>query len=332
MNTLVGSKMSFSTDRVLANIDEQLIKNSHRKFIEYTQHIITTDPVFLSLGMDHSKLHLSVEPRATVYLASLLAEPFGNFDADFITQATFACLCLDGFSQIVDDITDNSSSQVGALTHVSSILLGKAAQRYALLTGGNELFWYCWERYLEEASEAEKYLWKYRNRISTFEANDFTMMGQKSALINMSAALYASKTNKWEILDAVEAGLKKVAVGIQIMDDLFDWEEDEKAGINTYPLFLAKQHINSTTSLSESINSNVVLLNVLVAAKQYLTQAKNQFAPLGANSMIDFINLLIKNLNTGELYIYQLPSIKPAEYEVPKIKHLHKIIVPSLNH
>jgi geranylgeranyl pyrophosphate synthase len=199
-----------------------------------------------------------------------------------------------------------------------------------LVTCGNG-FWKYWEHYLEEASEAERLLWHHHGNVIPFEQTDFVMLGQKSALIKMSAALYASLTNRWEILDTIEKGLISVATGVQIIDDLLDWEEDEKAKIFTYPLVLAKQHCEAKQTLSESMNTSAVVLAVLKTATENLEQAKQSFKNVNAPSMVIFIDSLLQNLSTARWYVESENSLtKCSEFKL--IEYIRHVITPKMTH
>jgi hypothetical protein len=277
------------------NMDEIAVKHSFQRLLR------TISNLSLQPSQSADSLLSCVADRGPARVASLVAEPFGVKDWGLIEEATFASLCLDVFSHAVDDIADDPDSDNILLAHVGSLLLAKAAQVYAQLVAGDKRFWGCWERYLEQASEAERCLRQHRvDRLSSFEPTSFVMLGQKSALINMSAALYASLTEGWDLLEPLEQGLMAVATGIQLIDDLIDWEQDAMSGTYTYPLVLATQRWNEGRLLQDSISFDSVFVEILDLARMKMEEGKVYCKGVGAYRMVSFVDSLIGRLEDAK--------------------------------
>ncbi len=292
-----------------------------------------------SLGLDGnhgescSKLLLpALSLRASAYAAPLLAEPFGFTDWHLVQEVTFGSLCLDSFTHLVDDATDIPEGHSVLLHHVGSLLLAKGAQVYGELITRGDGFWKYWEDYFREASEAERFLWGRRGRIVPFGPTDFVMLGQKSALIKLSAAFYASVTGKWGILAPIQMALRDVSTGVQLIDDLFDWKEDERASAYTYPLALARKQCRAGQSVAEAINSDAVVPEVLRSAEFYLQRGRRCLQNVGAVEMGRYINMLIHEIREARVYVQDKP--KPIDNDFGDFIHrrLRRMISPRLGH
>ena len=313
----------------LANRETEIVEGAHKRLLAF---IASNSPAAHTPGSAiPEKLGVKI-PRASAYLPCLLAEPFGLTKPLVVEEAAFANLCLDLFSRAVDFSTDNAKMSDPTLIHLGSLCMGKAAQIYGNLLPRGDAFWKYWEQYLKEASESERFLWRHRASVVPFGKLDFTALGRKSALIKTTAAFYASLTNRWGNLDEVENGLDATATGVQIMDDLLDWEEDLEAGIYTFPLVLAKENLSPTQSVEHAINSPNVVIPVLCAAIESLTLGRRHFENVHAKSLVAFINALLGNIQDAKTYVEHLPAPKVAHHPVLVVRHLRRMITPRLAH
>jgi len=271
-----------------------------------------------------------IADRGPARAAILLSEPFGIENPRTIEEATFASLCLDVFSHAIDDIADDPTSDKTLLAHIGSLLLATAAQVYAQIIGDDTTFWDCWHRYLKQSSEAELYLQQCPEDLDDLDLNHLAMLGKKSSLVNMSAALYASLSDRWHLLEQLEQGLSAAATGIQLIDDLVDWREDSKSGVWTYPIALARRHSNSGT-LQQAISSGSLIIEVLDLAQTKLEEGRLHFESVEAYSMIQFIDSLITRVRKAKNY--PIPVTEPETTPViPYTEDLRWIIGPKLGH
>lgn len=305
----------------------ELVGQVHQRFLRFLD---STKVGKVELNLILKQLGTEI-PRASAYVPVLLAQSFGITKWQIVHEATFANFCLDFFSRSIDAATDRSDMNPLTL-HLGSLCLGKAAQVYGEFVTRNDGFWKFWEQYLNEASEAERVLWSHRNAIISFSRRDLELLGQKSALLKMSGAIYASLTNRWEILDTIENGLMSTASGVQIADDLLDWEQDFRAGIYTYPLVVAHEKRLADQSIESSINSTDVLRMVLDMATQKLEYGKVLFQKVHAISMVLLIDTLLKSVEEVKINVLEKSRPEFADDEVFRIKHIRRMIDPKLGH
>jgi len=300
--------------------DDVVVKRAFQRLLHTISHLSSHPPNgFLSCVAD----------RGPARAASLLAEPFGIRDWHLVEEATFASLCLDVFAHAIDDIADESEGDRIVLAHVGSLLLARAAQGYARLVGGDQAFWACWERYLREASEAERFLHQHRY---SFEQISLEMLGQKSSLINTSVALYATLTGRWNLCEPLEHGLMAVATGIQLIDDLLDWEEDITSGVDTYPLTLAAQRCEGGGSVRDSINSNSVFAEVVDLARTKMEEGQVHFRDVEATRMVSFVSSLIAKLVAVRKQVAHSLAPDAGTGENRRIEQLRWIMGRRLGH
>src|ERR1035437_6034440 len=328
MKTSINTTYNVNYPRIM-DTDSACVDKAHKRLLEYIASINTG----LHTPYCDAVLTLGVQsPRASAYLPLLLAEPFQINEPFIVNEAAFANLCLDVFSRAVDCCTDNPKGSDPILIHLGSLCMGKAVQVYGNLLPRGDGFWKYWEQYLKEASLSEQFLWRHRGSFVPFGEDDFAMQGTKSSLIKVSAALYASLTNRWGILDEIEIGLNAIATGVQIIDDLLDWEEDLGARIYTFPLVLGQRNRIRGQSLAQSVNSPYVVTVVLRTAMDNLEIGKQHFEKVNASSMVSFIDALLRSIREAEVYVERLPDCKVKDCETFVIRHLHRIISPRLAH
>ena len=307
---------------------EDLTERAYRRLLSFLSSIDTASTVSVEQRLNTiggGKL------RAGSYVPLLIAEPFGTIDQFQEEEIVLASLCLDIFSRTVDSVTDNEQLDHPLMVHIGSLCLGKAAQIYANLIPRADGFWKRWEHYLNQASEAERFLWRHRGKVTAFGDIDFKMLGQKSALIQMSAAAYASLTNRWEPLEVVERGLLNTATGIQIVDDLLDLEEDVESNIYSFPLVYSIQNCIPGQSMIQAINSPSSILSILNSATTNLEAGRRDFAQVRAYSMASLVAELLNNLSEVKRVLHELPNLKPNS-ELILTKHVYRIINPRLGH
>jgi len=322
----ISSLAANAEPRLPFDLGEIVVKHAFERLLG------TISQLAASPSQAAGRLLSCVSDRGPARAAGLLAESFGITDRYVIEEATFATLCLDVFSHAIDDIADDPNSDNILLAHVGSLLLAKAAQTYAQLVAGNKRFWECWERYLKEASEAERFLRQDRDRFAPFEQTSFVMLGQKSALIKMNVALYASLTDGWNLQEPLEGGLMAVAAGIQLIDDLIDWEEDLDSGIHTYPVVLTTQRYHTAKSLHDTTNSSPVVVEVLDVAKLKMEEGNRLFMAMGAFSMVRFVDSLIRRLEEARTQVKWSSEPQTLMSEIRRGKQLSWIIGPRLGH
>jgi hypothetical protein len=280
-----------------------------------------------------SETNFFSQPRASAYVPVLLADLFGVQDESLIKRATIAHLCFDYFSHTIDDLTDVPGQYRIQKMHVASLVFSHGVAILGAFPSINGAFWSHWQRYLTEASEAERLLWKHKGTLTSYSDSDFILLGKKSALINVSAALFASLTGNWQVLSEVERGLLSIAIAVQIMDDLLDWKEDLTNRVYTYPLCLAAERsgLLSEEHIQVGLTSEAVFNRILNCSREHLASGRSQFEVLNGGLMIGFVADL--QLSIDRLFAaFKEAQKHPAEFDDFLTKRMRRTIDPRLSH
>jgi len=232
------------------------------------------------------------DPPLSVLVPVLLAEAFGVHDIVKVEKVVLASLAIDNFSHLLDDSTDSApTSFPGTQSHLSHLLLSRATAAFVSLSSHPETFSAWFDRYLFETMTGEQALWCHRNAICEYSELDYQFMANRGSLVCICAAIYADISDKWHLLAPIEKGLRDAAVGIQLIDDLLDWENDLRDGIYTQPLVKAFKKINLEKALNEptAIFSELFIAGaadgVIQRAAGYFASASCHFEGIGATGL-----------------------------------------------
>ncbi len=185
-------------------------------------------------------------------------------------------------------------------------MLGKALELYVDENINAKSFWPYLQKYFAESSEAEQFLWQHKDRVLPYKRRDFAMMGRKAALVKLSAAAYADATQQWDTLGPLEEAIDVLCSGIQLIDDLVDWEEDLQERNFTYPLVLAFHSLgnNPRTKLQKDTLESKLLVGrqlflsgiaerVLKESQGLLQTSKELLAAMKASYLLGFIHSML---------------------------------------
>ena len=276
---------------------------------------------------------LSVEPlklRASTSVSVGVAEAFGVVDPILIQRAGTASLCLDHFAHAIDDASDGLQGDAAIeQTHVGTLMLARAVRRYSTIDS-TAAFWESWQRYMDEASAAERVLRSRRGSVTEYSPDDLALLGKKSALIKTNAALFAAHSGQWSRLRGVESALELGAIGIQLIDDLFDWREDLEVRDYTYPLSLALRTVSQSRSaaIDKVLDEGDIVDEVVKLSRTYLERSACQFAAVGAAWLASLLLTVTNDLGS---YLEEVAA--PGRHpQINRQKLLRKYIRPQLGH
>lgn len=310
-------------------LDNTVVLRSHGDYRAALEQLLTPH-----ISGSSQQINVALPVRATSYLPVLLADAYGITDESMIRDVSLAHHYTNHFAHLIDFQTDEAIVYDPTLLHISILVHAKATAIYGQLSHPGDQFWWRWEQYLNESSVAERSLWRHRDVMVPYHEVDLHHMGQKSALLKTTAAIYASVTDNWNSLDQLELGLNKAFLAVQLLDDLFDWESDLSRGIYSYPLWLA----SSGSSLNPMAIGTELLLghiaeSVIALASDELLAAQAMFRSAGASALADFTNGLdlslvqiLTNIQEDADAIVQCPSA----YDIRK--YIRTIIDPRLAH
>lgn len=329
MNTNILLGTNIYTGLYLSTLDQ-----ARNVWKEYESRISARFPEFKSISKEYfenrSKSSLPYPPL-NAYVPLLIAEPFGLDNSEIPYKVALANLYLDHFTQVLDDATDNKIKPSSLQLHFSHHLLMEGTKCYLKQALDSDNFIKKIDYYFEEAMQAERFLWRHHMNILPYENIDFTMIGQRCALVKISTALFADITSKYSLQNILEIGIDSLSTGIQIVDDLIDWKEDWKAGIYTYPIVLAMNNLDRSDvsscdelEIEHAIFSNELSDKILFKVQDYFEVALQQFKLAEATSMV----LLTNDLITSVKHI--ITTLTQIRRTYPDFKKLDQSIIDVL--
>jgi hypothetical protein len=280
-------------------------------------------------GAFHADTAAAVEVipwRAIVFASVLTSQPFDIRDAEFVRRAATASLCLNHFAHAIDDVSDTNQGQLAISTiHMATLMLSEAMKCYMGLCRDSR-FWRRWDQYATESSRAERQLLTYSYKDAHEEEAILRLMGTKSAWAQVNAALFAAQSGRWDILPRVERGLSAGIIGVQLIDDLLDWEEDVLNGTHTLPLVRAVTHsgAHDVVSLRDTLYKSDFVADILGLAVSHLDEAGRHLREVDASQMVSLLEQLKKNINEAYEEAYRDPMLDWIKFR--------KRIDPRLGH
>ena len=136
------------------------------------------------------------------------------------------------------------------------------------------------------------------------------MIGRRTALLKNCVACFATVTNMSQPLVMAQKGLDDLSTGIQLVDDLVDWNDDFDSKIFTYPLVLCFQHLHkqnpallTPNEIEKIIVENGVADQVLYTAERYLFAGKRELESIGAQGMVTLTSQLLRSVNEMRAFL-----------------------------
>lgn len=208
-------------------------------------------------------------PLLGEYAPWLIADILGISDREPVRRIVSAWLQIYFFTMLLDDIIDdNSRSKTPEDLLTAMLLLQKGV---AGLYAGTDVPKVLSDNYdsafAETANAALTEFSQHRNRVKAFTSDDINNIGQKLAILKICVEAFSQISG--ETLDRkrwLHSVLSRLATGIQLLDDLTDWEEDLAQGNMTFLLTSsACDSDNYTGPVSGSQGVNQTLLNLLLS-------------------------------------------------------------------
>jgi len=220
-------------------------------------------------------------PCIAFYTPFWFADVLNVEDPEAVRQIAEGNIYLYHFVTLKDDASDQQRSNANKYLALSDKLLKKALDNFSPFINEQSLK-YTFSRYNHEWNQAEEYLRRHQGQMIPYNDKDFEMMGKKASMIKMCLPVLIAIADK-QNNNQIEKATDNAATGLQFMDDLIDWREDNKAELNTYPLWLVKTPSQKgIPSINESeIRENIylggIVEDVLNKSNHYLTISKDLF-------------------------------------------------------
>ena len=265
----------------------------------------------------------------------LIADLLGIADVPAIRRLALSWLHVYFFVLMVDDLVDKPRDTI----HPQDMIVGSLLfQRglHALVRGG-----LCEEgldaAFLETANAGLREVQGWRQRIQSFAPTP-EMIGQKLSLLRICARALMSLVNgRASASPSLDELLNQIGIGIQLLDDLTDLEEDFRAGQLSYPFQLAlrrSQALANDFQSSRFGSDTLLLLLESGSLVETLQAATNAFS----RALVEVQSAVPNVSNSSRLYIEALhhatqcalDKIQSAQIELTRIDVDHFVKDESL--
>ncbi len=223
-----------------------------------------------------------------------IADALGYKEDLRIESLGVATVLARAYAVIQDKIADEGDTLNRSIGYLGAIFLQRSLAAFSAQVKHQNEFWKYTEYYLRESAQTDiserKRHW---NRLNNFTEEDMKVLGRKTSICFLPAAVLAINVGNTALIPLLEAVIAARNVAIQIRDDLADWRKDLSAGNYTLPLFLSFYHagIAEQADIAEITSSGK--LEKVVAAHLYGTGI--------AEIMIDLSNLYLKRAATEKI-------------------------------
>lgn len=204
-----------------------------------------------------------------------------------VLEIGLAHLNFDHFTQVLDDLTDEEDSPP-ELLHLSHQLFMAGLSFYRRSLSQNHNAMREIEVHLEKVMKSERKLWACKNEGVFFNEDKFSELAGRGGIGKCIVIALGHLTDNQSKAEEFCAPLDSTAIGIQLCDDLLDWQTDFDEGTRTWPIScciqnLLKRNIKPTkdTIAFEMIHFGI-FEKVMNRASQELEIGAKGFAELGA--------------------------------------------------
>ena len=298
-STKLQKRASSAWTGVGKNLAENQARLLWKKYSECWKHFDTSLHPFLQRYFDERSnrpFFLSLNAVAPISLC----HAFGVHNEKTVFEIGLAHLYLDHFTQVLDDSTDEDNAPP-ELLHLSHSLLMAGLSHYRNCLGHNENALREIEAQIEYVMKCERKLWSCKNEKVFFDESNLNELAGRGGIGGCIAiALGYLTCDKTKILE-VNSALSAIAKGVQLCDDLLDWQTDYEEGTNTWPIScslqsLAEQKVESvpSTIAFEMVNSGVFKM-VMKRAIHELEIGANGFTAAGASALGKSIQGIIQS-------------------------------------
>jgi hypothetical protein len=198
------------------------------------------------------------KPLLGEYLPWLLGDLFG-MKSIHTTRIAKAWLPLYLHVLAVDDLLDESTDvDRSALPIVVSVFAERAFAEYLAIFGPDPRFWSRFEDFfLSTGAAGAREMQQGRGRISSITPDDLRRTGEKIDLVKICYSSLAL-ANGFEPSEIELAALSDFETGVQLLDDISDWDEDLAIGSFTPLLALAFRGVDVASCSQRSEPTDVL--------------------------------------------------------------------------
>jgi hypothetical protein len=172
------------------------------------------------------------KPLLGEYAPWLLADLLSIQNPVALNAISLPWMHLYAYTLTIDDVLDRPGSNTNApLIVASGLLLQRGLSGLCQALPRSDKVRVQLDKYfLESAAAVMTELRLHRGRVQSFSKRDVSEVGKKVSLLKLCASCLLIADNRSGEDDAVLAPVGFLATGMQLLDDMADWEEDWKQG------------------------------------------------------------------------------------------------------
>jgi hypothetical protein len=216
--------------------------SARREFLESIRSLPPAIRAEVSESYERRTARAAGRPLLGEYTVPLLAEVLGIDDPALLKEFVPPVMSVYAASLLMDDLFDREADldQARIVAAASALLIQRGlGQLYRFLP--SEATAELVDTYFAKAAEvALREIDERRFRISPYSDQDVWNLGEKGALLKLVAELMALAAGNKNSSQTPER-MNHLLVGVQLLDDVTDWQEDWEAGHFTYLLTLAAE-------------------------------------------------------------------------------------------
>lgn len=244
------------------------------------------------------------------YAPWLIADLAGIADRRAIRELAIPWLSIYTYIVFLDDMIDQQELADRELLLIASgLLLERALTKLHNLSADTKaLLAKVDEYFTQTAIAAVSELKKHRLTIQSFSDEEIAVLGHKVASLKLCTFYILSARGVKTIGEVDLKAIDALGTGIQLLDDITDWEEDWRVGNYTYPLSLTigalyTQGIERALNPQEFTPDEVLTGMVLTGALErsidrsigFLKIALKKGKPIDNSPAADLLNVLVQN-------------------------------------
>jgi len=294
------------TDRITTLEEEAALRVSQSPLEEFAEVAKTTREAFIT-ELDSLPPPLdSVAKRSYIervrqgngravlgeYAPWLIADLCGLGQSAVSPEFLLAWLDIYSYIVFIDAAIDEASlADRSFLLIASGLLLERGIARLGRLSLlGDEMLTAADTYLTETAVAAVKELAEHRSRVQDYSDAAIGQLGSKVAALKLCARYVVLQDPEARLGDLPVSTVDQFCTGIQLLDDITDWEEDWKAGNNTLPLTLTRQRLAARGTLRALKNTGLSRDELLVGL--LVTEALEESLGVAIGHLEDSMNTI----------------------------------------
>jgi hypothetical protein len=186
-------------------------------------------------------------PLLGEYAPWLIADFVGVMDRNTVKELILPWLSVYTYIVFIDNVIDEHSKKNKELLLIAAgILLERGITRMYNLSSNTKALLEAVDKYLTETAVAAlSELNKHRLVIKSYSDQEIKALGQKVSALKLCMVYILSSRGVKEVGDTDLMAIDSLSTGIQLLDDITDWEDDWKKGNFTPLLTLTFQRLAS---------------------------------------------------------------------------------------